>query len=518
MKIFAFLFAIVYSPAAHSVTINGSRLVEDFSTDDYADYSASSGIWNTVDRMARAGAVVAGNPAKPFTFGDGSDGVVDTSGGYVFNTDTHPNGYNFRRVNITGGTITVTGTNPLVIRSLTTINISPSISIRGGSGNNGSTTGSSTVAGGTGSACRSTGGTGGSATGIAAADADGGDGIKYDGTTEVGTLGGRGSGANASDANAPVTGPAAVATWDTTANAFVCGTGGGGGGGSSPGGGNFSTGGSGGAGGGAIRLVAMGDLTVGAIDARGGDGGLGLANGGATCSGHGSAGVGGAVWFQTLKTLTAPNPTIAAANSGTGNGCGAGAGAGVPGRNRGDAETSGGAFAATSTTANAAPSQTYTVQSKSYDLGVLNANFTEQPSISSQANGGAVSVSFAGSENGTSFSDFSNDLTSLSGKGYRYLKFKISIVTAGAAGTSPDVTQIALNYGDAGLRRLELKLSPGCGTIRNADTSGKNALKALGPWATFWALAYCLLRYGWVMTIRRAILKLLPAKSRPEIT
>ncbi|MEW6057181.1 MAG: hypothetical protein AB1540_11260 [Bdellovibrionota bacterium] len=497
------------NPSVQAYTLSGGRLVEDFSTDDFADYSSTTGLWNTVDRIARAGAVAGGSANRPLSFGDGSDGVLDTSGGYVFNTDSHPNGYNFKSVNISGGTIEVQGSSPLIIRSLGAVNIAAAISVDGGTGGPGVPDGvTSAPAGGTRRACTQDGGAGGAADALTASA--GGAGVRASGAVEN-AGGAAGTGAAGSDGQASTTGP--LADLDAT-NGFICGTGGAGGGGhTDPG--NFSTGGAGGAGGGAIRIIALGNISVAGITATGGNGGDGVADaigGNAHCSGNGAGGSGGAVWLQTLKTLTTTIDPVADGGTG-GTACLGGVGQSVNGRLRGDSASAsrpvwatGGACPAAGATTNcdtdnAAANQTYIVQSKGYDLGTLNASFPSSPSVTSIANGGSITVQYAASTDGATYSGFTNDLTSLSNKNYRFLKFRISITTAAAAAASPQVSQIAIDYKDLGREKLEYKISAGCGSIAalrqdgdGGDDDGATGLKHTAFWLLAWCLAYIMLR------------------------
>jgi len=494
--------------SALGVTLGGGRLVEDFSTNDYADYTASTGLWNLVTNAAEAGGVAAGSSARPITFGDGSDGVVDTSGGYSFDTDTHPNGFNFKSVNITGGVVTVTGRNTLVIRSLTTVNITPAILVNGVAGSNGvandgtQTTGPS---GGTAVTCNADGGAGGNAAAGAGSATSGSDGYRSTGSTdpEVGT-----GGLARNNAAADPTEDATTSSTRPNANfdvLFTCGTGGGGGGGHTNGG-FFATGGSGGAGGGRVRVVGVGSVTLGAAaEAKGGDGAAGGTGGGGACAGNSGGGVGGAIWVQSLTDITAPLPDVTA-GAGNSNGCiGGPIPGGNPGRTRADAPVINGTITgatATNSTANTAASQSYVVQSKQYDLNTLDAVFPTQASIQSTVTVGTATVTFAGSADGSSFSSYTSDLTSLSGKGYRYLKFKVTIDTGAGGATTPRVTRISLDFKDAGIKKIDLKLSPGCGTLTKFDDGnhgdGGSGLVAqwITGWLAFWLVAYASMRSG----------------------
>src|SRR5689334_833764 len=122
--------------------IQNGILTENFTDSSHWDAANSTGLWNIVANAAQAGRVANATTSDPINFGDGSDGTLSSSTGYTFNTDTHPNGFNFISVNITGGTIQVKGSHPLVIRSLSNMTISPTLSVRGGDGQNGVANGS----------------------------------------------------------------------------------------------------------------------------------------------------------------------------------------------------------------------------------------------------------------------------------------------------------------------------------------------------------------------------------------
>jgi hypothetical protein len=499
-----FVGVLLTAPLALAGSGSGGRLVEDFSTDVFADYSATTGLWNLVDHVAQAGVVAAANAARPISFGDGSDGTLDTSGGFVFDTNSHPNGYNFREVNITSGTITVSGRNPLVIRSLTTLKIASSINLDGNFGANGTVntlttgpTGGSPIVG------LAMGGSGGAANAVTASN--GGDSLNFDGSVDLGNAGSPAVGADSSGANSVTNGP--NATDFDVAGGFIGGSSGAGGGGNSNGG-TFATGGAGGAGGGAVRFAAVGAVTLGAVTVRGGVGGIAFkAN---FCGGHGGGGAAGAIWVQTTKGFSTTSAFVDGGFGGisaTCNGASVG-GDGFPGQrraDRGDASTFPPvpplpAFATETlnSTANAAPGQSYVIQSKGYDLDTLNANFATAPSITSVANGGSVSVQYAGSVDGGSYSGFTSDITTLSNQNYRYLKFKINMTTAGVAGPSPTISQIAIDYTDSGLQKLDLKLSPGCGVLSNHDSDKDNSAGpgaiVSGAWLMLWLLAFRLLK------------------------
>ena len=92
------IFALLaWTPPARAYTLTSGGLVEDFTTLDGADLTATTGVWNIVDTRAQAGVVANGTAANTISFGDGSDGALSASSGTVtFNTDLRPNGFNTR--------------------------------------------------------------------------------------------------------------------------------------------------------------------------------------------------------------------------------------------------------------------------------------------------------------------------------------------------------------------------------------------------------------------------------------
>lgn len=465
-------FLALSATGALAATISGGRVTEDFSSLEYADLTLSSsslttGVWDIGNGRARAHAFANGaaGTTRPIDFGDGSDGAVASTTGYTFDTDTHPNGFNFTSLSITGGTITVTGSNPLVIRSLTTITISVPLDLSGATGSNGSLSGLLNNGPST-PTCLARGGYGGSATLVSASS--GGDAIQSDGTPEGGGNEGQGqTGAN----TAAVDGQGAIGSptsnnFELDPTAFICGSGGPGGGGYSDTVTNFGSGASGGAGGGRVRLVSVGDLNVGAVNAAGGDGGNG-ATVGAGCSGNGSAGNGGAVWMQTLgDLLTGAPPDVTAGTSGT-SACYIGSGLSFfDGFARGDTAAAGArpawATAAGSFDTDVVPaSLTSVVQSKAYPLDVLNAGFSA-PVIAST---GTVAMEYAGSTDGVTFGAYVTDLTQLSDRNYRFVRWRATLTNPGAAGASPTLTRVEIPFEDLGLSSVDFKLAAGCGTL-----------------------------------------------------
>lgn len=485
----AALSSLVLPGAVFAATIAGSRVTEDFTTLEYADLTslassaATTGVWDVPRGRARAHAFANGDASRPIDFGNGADGVVNRSTGYAFDTDSHPNGYDFASLTITGGTITVTGRNALVIRSLGAISITPALSVSGPDANDGLASGA-TVPGPLAITCAADGGAGGAATATTASN--GGDGVQSDGTPEG--FGFEGQGEVGGPNNATIHGQgsfgaAASDDYDNPAN-FICGSSGPGGGGRSNGGANIASGGAGGAGGGRMRLVAVDDINVNSVLARGGNGGDGLIAGtGPECSGYGSGGNGGAIWIQTLGNIvTGSPPDVSGGNSGTA--CLASNGpALITGWTRGDTATAAGhpgwASPGSFFTETVPASVTSVVQSKAYPLGVLNAGFSA-PSFTA-GGGGTVTVEYAGSRDGVSFDAYTTDLPSLSDKNYRFVRWRATFNTGGG-GATPTLTRVEIPYEERGLTTVDLKLAAGCASVASiAGSGGENGPRPRAP-------------------------------------
>jgi len=258
-------------------------------------------------------------------FSDGSDGA------FLADADVElPGGvYNFTTFTIEDGvTVTVTGSDPLIIKTRDDATIDGALVADGGDGTNGVTFDSAGVGG------------------IAVAGGhDGGDGIYSESEGQLPGAAGQGPGAGG---GGTAWGPGAGGSFgtlggDATLGDAVAGPlysdamlstldGGSGAGGGS---GGFSCGsGGGGAGGGIIKLTVFGQLSIGLngqISANGGDGGT---DGGGACGGGG--GSGGAIWLQSLDVVHEGQITAQGGSGGSGWEANVG-GAGGAGRVRIDA-------------------------------------------------------------------------------------------------------------------------------------------------------------------------------------
>lgn len=488
--------SLVLTGSSFAASISNGTVVEDFTTLEYADLTSSNlvtaGVWDTSHQQARSHVYANGilESSRPVDFGDGSDGVVNSATGYTFNTNTHQDGFNFQSLNISAGAITVTGSYPLIIRSLSTINIDVALNVSGTNGDPGNVNGL-TNTGKVAKTCSANGGDGGAAN--ATAGSDGGDAIMSDGNPEGGGNYGQGQttvNSNMIDGQGAISGPASN-DFETNTN-FVCGGSGPGGGGFSDGASLFASGGAGGAGGGIVKLVAIGDITLtAATEAKGGDGGNGITvAAGPLCSGNGSGGNGGVIWMQSLSgiTTTLP-PDVSGGNSGT-SACYIGSGASFfSGFTRGDTRSTdprpgwaGGSYDTEIVPANLQS----TIQSKSYPLGVMNASFST-PTVTST---GTVSVTYAGSKDGTTFSGFVSDITTLSNQGYRYVKWRAVFTNPVAAGASPTLSQVSIPFTDLGISAFDIKLSAGCASLQAVDSTQS---KKHSDWNGFLNLSFQIL-------------------------
>jgi hypothetical protein len=256
-------------------------------------------------------------------FSDGTDGAFLANTSRTLASGVH----DFTTFTIaSGAVVTVTGANPLVIKTQGAVQINGALVANGGLGGNGVL---STSAGTPGAA-----GPGGAAGGSGFFTVSGG---PFDGSAGAGSGPGGGGtswgpGAGAGHAATGGTVPLGTAIpgivyGDAGLSALLGGSGGGGGSG-----GNNCGGGGGGGGGGIIKIVAFGTIDFGtnaAVQVRGGGGGT---DGGAACGG-GGGGSGGTLW---IRSLSVRNDGVLDASGGAG---GTGwqsniGGAGSPGRIR----------------------------------------------------------------------------------------------------------------------------------------------------------------------------------------
>ena len=329
-----------------------------------ADDALSTG---TIDTDVPAAAA----PAFTIAAGSGADGDLTPVSSKVLSTDSYPLGeMNFRRVSIPAGvTVTLTGTRPAVLKSLT-LSIDGTLSADGGAGQSASTAGStssistqSLQKGGTGgpgagsggdtsaSLSPATGGAGKSGVDkdlVPASVQDGGrpgQGGQMAPVTSLYAMGGGGGGGGgikgAGAAGAASTSP--TASWNGTGGAggaaalgnddlhpLIGGAGGGAGANGSWNGGQWAvTSGAGGGGGGALLMQTAGTVTIGTagvVRARGGAGGNGSNAVNSFSAGPGGGGGGGSILVRTTRGFNLSNPAGSFVVSGGAGGTQSGAG------------------------------------------------------------------------------------------------------------------------------------------------------------------------------------------------
>lgn len=257
--------------------------------------------------------------------GNGSDGMFNP-GSDTMISDTK----NYTSVNIPAGvTVTVSGTNPLIIKSQGMVKIDGVLTANGAPGGNGVTF-STFGKGGIGIGGGGNGGdgvyTGGPSNGV-----DGqGSGAGLKGTN---WQGGSGAGYAQNGGNSPMTSYGSGITGGMsygTADLMNFQGGSGGGGGS---GGNSCGSGGGGAGGGAIQIASANSIAIGGTISA--DGAKGGTDGGGNCGG-GGGGSGGAIWLRAPTITNSGTLTAVGAAGGTSK-IGTNGGSGSVGRIRLDA-------------------------------------------------------------------------------------------------------------------------------------------------------------------------------------
>ena len=284
----------------------------------------ATGIWS------QNGAGVAGSE-----LGSGIEGAFTPTASTTLDSGTHQ----FSVVDIPSGvTITVTGTEPLVIQSTGPVNIAGALELSGKSGGSmnsccGSAAGGAAGGGG--------GGAGGAAPYSGGGKAGTGPGAGHGGLPggEGGGGGGGGHSANGlqgGTAGCDGTGGGAGGFAYSSLDAETL-TGGSGGGGGGYGGGANSSGGGGGGGAGAVKIVAPTITISGAVTADGGNGGN---VGNSRDGGGGGGGSGGAIWLVSGSVNVSAGAVSAIGGKGgaTGPSCVGGPGGnGAHGRVRIDA-------------------------------------------------------------------------------------------------------------------------------------------------------------------------------------
>ena len=445
---------------------------------------------------------VSGGPAAQVTalsLGDGSDGVFDVSTYLNFNsglygndqvihinTDLHP-ALNFQSFNLaTGWTIRPSGSQPLVIRSLSTLTVAGTIDCSGGNGQGLNSTNTTVSPGGVGVCGGGSGGNGASVATIATAGVQSGSNTLGPGLPGTAASdGGGGGGAYSQAPTSPTNGAAGTKGTNQQDDAFTVTGGGAGGGGGAvynnlgdiP---HLSSGGGGGAGGGSIYLIAATDINIpasGVVNANGGTGG-GLAATGK--GGAGGAGGGGSILIMangilTLDGTVSALPGVAGVSDG-GNGGTGGTGrtwltdsTGVPSGsalenpqnlliNPGNIDYATGTFTATS-------SMIDTANSHPLFLSATSTNTTP--------GGSSVNLQLAASD--SSFSASSANWISAASvstlSGHRYLRYLLTLNSVSST-TPPTVSAVQITYTKTSRDQFDFKA--GCGLVKPDNSVGSS--------------------------------------------
>ncbi|MGZ3690253.1 MAG: hypothetical protein ACXVAX_02045 [Pseudobdellovibrio sp.] len=473
--------------------------------------SNSTAVWNFVTgsihptlRIDGYQTLTSPVTSADFDVGDGSDGPFNISTYAHFgtvvsqtitiNTLVHP-ALKFSSFQLDSG-YTLTAINgPLIIYSLSTVQIDGTIDCSGGDGT--AATGAVGGNGGTGFCGGLSGGNGGNAT------ASGGSGLPLSGSVSGGgggvyagaAPGAGGGGGGSYSGNPGVAGANSAGPPTNTGGSAGNGVGGdnpdftilngspGGGGGS---GSNTEGGGGGGAGGGTVVIHAVGNITIsvsGFILSRGGNGG------GANSGGGGGGGAGGSVKMFTPVNLHLDTGTDVDVNSGLGAvpvvaNAGDG-GDGSFGRTWDNSATfSGSGSESNGSSLLSLGTVEYTtaaemVESKSYDTESTLAQFQSITSVPASPD---ISFEVAGS-NDNFVSDDSGwqpaaALASLNKK--RYVKFRMTLTNSNAA-VPTQVNEVLINY-DPGVKE-DFQFKSGCGRINGPSS----------PSAGWIALLLCLM-------------------------
>ena len=226
-----------------------------------------------------------------YNIGNGSDGVyhATTNGSIVGGT------YNFTQFTIDPGvTVNVTGTAPLIIRSIGNVIIHGTLQANGGNGSNGVTS----ITGGIGGIGVAGGGNGGNGSfTFSNAPVNGTDGVGAGGVNNKGSNWSGGGGGGYANIGSPanISSPNGGTQYgDSMISGLPAGSGGGGGSG-----GNECGAGGGGAGGGLIVINSGANLIISATGGIYVNGGNGGSDGGGFCGG-GAGGSGGTIWLAAL--------------------------------------------------------------------------------------------------------------------------------------------------------------------------------------------------------------------------
>lgn len=436
-------------------------------------------------------------------FGDGSMGsfnsttysrfgTVTGAGPYVIwiNTNVYST-LNLTDFNLASGdTIYPTGTNPLVIKSLSDISINGIIDCKGASGTNASASSSTLSAGGTGRCGGGNGGNGATSSSAATAGSAGiatviSGGGAASGSAGAGGAGGAGfnwtnaCGTPGTQASNGAGAGGGVATANYEDSAFRNQGGGAGGGGGAIGGGFSGAG--GGAGGGHIEIYAARNITValtGKISVNGGNGGVSAGG-----SGGGGGGAAGSIRLAaggTINVTVGGTSLISIGSGGTGgtSATGSAGGNGASGRDWLTDSLGDACFSPECELKNQGISLNngtvlyktglFTSTTGAYDLRNYHTTLTNLSQTVVNSGSGTVTISVDGSRNG-----FSNDSTGFQNisnisvlNGSRYIRFKVDLNNTVAA-TPITLDQIDVTYTPGAQK--DFNYTSGCGTIGGPD-------------------------------------------------
>lgn len=501
------------------------QLTINLSDPSLLDASQSTGLWNTIDgRIEAALAASGGDATRVVDFGSGVDGAfadgpdqtgISVAGATVTINTSVKNVYQFQSFSLSSGTtLQVTGSQPLILRVRGPVTLDGNVIADGLAGGTNSAT-----LGGSGASGVAGGGAGG-AGGDADPDAPGVDGLPAAGVPRGGLIGandaavpprdyqGGGGGCNGwtgvvdnlmnGEINSNRTivinqGDCSTQLHSAVAlgfdSQFLGGGGGGGGGALSSVAPAPASGAGGGSGGGAIRIAALGDVTIGGVVfARGGDGGAAnYFNGTADCGAGGGGGSGGSIWIQSARTVSgAGNINVNFGAGGISGTCaGFDGGRGSRGVARIDTR-SGNTFpngnilpASTpdqATTLAIPTGQTYSVTSLPIRVPSNRAAFLS-PDVTlgcgTPGVDGSVSIAYQGSTDGVNFGSAvsANNISTLNGS--RFVRFVASISTL--TSNPPCITALVLPYQELAAEGFsEFKLNGGlwCGSLLGSSKRG----------------------------------------------
>lgn len=437
---------------------------------------------------------------RDLSVGDGSDGDFDIDTYLNFNDAAYQNdqvirintdlrkNLNFKSFNLRSGwTILPFGSQPLSIRSLSTVTIAGSIDCSGDAGSALNSDNTQISRAGSGRCGGGDGGNGGSISIAAKAGALSGANTSGPGQPGSGAGdGGGGGGAFSQNATSAANGVAlgggagGAKGSNLHDDGFTSVGGGAGGGGGSAynafgDNANHASGGSGGAGGGTISIIAVGDILIpvgGSVKANGGRGGgvAGTGKGGA-----GGGGGGGSILIMTVGSITLNGSVTATAGSG-GTSTGGAGGAGGTGRtwlidNDG---VPGGTTTESPTTLLALPGTvvyktgSYTVTSNVIDTLNTKPEFLSATTTSTVGSGNAVTLSVAADDSSFAVSGATwVSATSLSQlKGHRYFRYLLTL-TSSSATAPPTVSALEISY--IKTNRDQFDFQAGCGRVASGD-------------------------------------------------